>query len=350
MPSAPYEVPLLFQDSAPDGWGRSVLNRTFPNQFFGMAEYLAAAGDDRTGFLRFGATPERGPEQWLPDGGQVPSLVDVAEDLDALVAAAEAVDEGQATAVQLHLLFRSSVDFGGARPKARTRKGGESFIAKFPASGDAFDDPRMEAVCLSLARHAGIEVPQHQIVDIAGRTVLLVQRFDRTAEGFRIGYMSAGTLMGAAPADYRSDAGYADVAAKAREVGIVPCEGELFRRLLFNAFIHNTDDHLRNHAFIGTNEMWRLSPAFDLVPNRQSHMVLRPAYGFDPAPDPIAALDAHAAFRMERRDAGEIYDAVAAAMSSLRDCLDLYRVGARDRETAAAMMPFAFNPPLRPRS
>ncbi len=345
--SVPHEVPLLFYDAAPDGWGRSILTRAFPNQPFGMGEFLAAAGDDRTGYLRFGATAEDGPAQWMPAGKQRLALAEGGEDLEALMKAAEAVDEGEPTQTQLQMLFRSSADIGGARPKVRIKRDGLPYIAKFRAWGDAFDEPRMEAVCLSLAHAAGIATPPHDVVTIAGRGVLLVQRFDRGNEGTRIGYVSAATLMGEPPTGYRSEASYADIAAKAREVGIRPCEAELFRRLVFNAFIHNTDDHLRNHAFIRVAGSWKLSPAFDLVPCRSALMVLRPAAGFDPKPDPVAASAAHAAFGIGRRAAEGIYDEIAMAMTRLREFLDRHEVGLADRQKMSEIMPFAFNPPGR---
>ena len=120
------------------------------------------------------------PMQWEP---HAPSL-DVpngTETLEELVLAAEAVDAGLPTAHHLRLLFRASAGAGGARPKARLRHQGADWIAKFKAWGDGFDNPRMEAVCLSMAEECGITVPGHHLVSVAGRSVLLVKRFDRSA-------------------------------------------------------------------------------------------------------------------------------------------------------------------------
>jgi serine/threonine-protein kinase HipA len=91
--------------------------------------------------------------------------------------------------------------------------------------------------------------------------------------------MSAATLTKADPTRYATDMSYAEIAIKARSAGIVPCEEELFRRLLFNCRVHNTDDHLRNHAFIPRDGQWGLSPVFDAAPNRAPRLVLRPAPG-----------------------------------------------------------------------
>jgi hypothetical protein len=124
---------------------------------------------------------------------------------------------GQATTAHLRLLFRSGADIGGARPKTHFRRADSSpWIAKFRAWGDAFDDPRMECVCLGLARACGIEVPDHDLVDVAGRSVLLVRRFDRAGNGGRLGYMSAATLTGTAPSSYTVDTSHAELANQAR--------------------------------------------------------------------------------------------------------------------------------------
>ncbi|MBF0325296.1 MAG: type II toxin-antitoxin system HipA family toxin [Alphaproteobacteria bacterium] len=342
--SAPYELPLAFYDAAPDGWGRSILTAAFARQVFGMAEFLAAAGDDRTGELRFGPTPESGPMQWVPHDDPLFALPDGSESLQELLEAAEAVDAGEATVTHLRKLFRSSADTGGARPKARLRIDGEEWIAKFRTWGDAFDDPKIETVCLDLADKCGIDVPPHRLVDVAGRSVLLVQRFDREGDS-RLGYMSAGTLVQAAPSTYQTNVTYADVAAKARRSGIEPCEEAVFRRMLFNAFIHNTDDHLRNHGFRRIDGKWTLSPAFDLVPcNRPSH-VLAPVRGVPAIPDPAAMLDTCAAFGLDRDKAVEIYSDIVDGLAALPELLDRHEVSAKDRGTVAGLMSLAFNPP-----
>jgi serine/threonine-protein kinase HipA len=352
--SIPYEVPLPFYDTAPDGWGRQVLTMAFPNQVFGLGEFIAAAGDDRIGDLRFGPSPEAGPEQWRPDEPLL-DLPDGADDLAALQAAAEAVDEGQPSRRHLQLLFRSSADIGGARPKTRIRRGDGYWIAKFRAQGDAFDNARVEAACLTLAQACGIAVPEHDVVDVAGRAVLLVKRFDRAPDEQRLGYMSAATLVGAEPTVYATDISYAEIAAKARSVGVRPCEAELYRRLLFYTAIHNTDDHLRNHAFLRENGEWRLSPAFDIVPCPGRRLVLRPAPGFDPVPDPAVAAAAYESFKLSREQAGEILDKVQSGFRRLPEALARWEVSQRDQEILAQFVPGMRSavsvalPPARPR-
>nr|WP_247887439.1 type II toxin-antitoxin system HipA family toxin [Azospirillum sp. SYSU D00513] len=345
--SDPFEVPLPFHDAGPDGWGKSILAAAFPNTTFGMGEFLAAAGDERTGDLGFGPTPEEGPQRFEPEEPFL-DLPGADETLEELMEAAESVEEGRAERHHLRLLFRSSADVGGARPKARVQRDGRGCIAKFPARGDPFDDPKAEAVCLSLAGACGIEVPGHETVRIAGRTVLLVERFDRAPDGRRFGYMSAGTLLGHPPDAYHTRHSYADVAVRAREIGARPCEADLYRRLLFNAFIHNTDDHLRNHAFLRDGAEWRLSPAFDLVPHRQARLVLRPARDVDPHPDPAIAAPAYPAFDLSRAEASAVYGEIVAGLTLLPDLLDRYEVSRGDRALLLDLMRHAAAPPPFP--
>jgi len=336
--SAPYEAALAFYDAGPDGWGKDVLSAAFPDQVFRLAEYLAAAGDDRTGDLRFGPTPDAGPGQWVP-GDALISLPDGTETLEDLTEAAEAVEAGIPRRHHLELLFRSSADVGGARPKARIRRDGHGWIAKFSARGDAFDEPRVEAACLSLARACGIAVPEHEAVTVAGRSVLLVKRFDRTGDGRRLGYLSAATILRQPPADYATRFTCTDIAAAARAMGAAPCEEEVFRRLLFNCAIHNTDDHLRNTAFIHDGG-WRLSPAFDLMCHRAPHLVVRPARGADPLPDLDKAFATFPAFGLDAAAAGRVREEIERGLRQWPHLLDRFAVTARDRAAVAQRTPY----------
>ena len=339
------EVPLPFLDAAPDGWGRAILAAAFPDQHFGDGEYLAAAGDERAGELRFGPTAEAPPERWVPPHQQAMTLSEEVDTLEELQAAAEAVDEGKASSRHLELLFRKSGDLGGARPKAAIWRHGVPWIAKFRAQGDAFDDPRVEAACLTMAKACGIEVPEHEVTDVRGRSVLLVRRFDRGRPGERFGYSSAATMMGITNTGYATDATYASVATKARQQGVIPCEADLFRRMLFNCFIHNTDDHLRNHGFLRDGARWRLSPAFDLTVQRAERLVLAPAAGVAPAPDPVKTFESHPAFGLDRRAAVAIYEEVVAGLHLARDALDTHGVSQGDQEVLGPRWRRVFSPP-----
>lgn len=140
IPSTPYAVPLPFYDSMPDGWGKQILTLAFPNSIMGAGEFLAAGGDNHVGELHFGSSPESGPEQWVPETPMF-ELPRSQENLEALLAAAEAVDHDQPTQAHLQILFRNSADLGGARPKAQIVDDHGQWIAKFRSRDDAFDNP-----------------------------------------------------------------------------------------------------------------------------------------------------------------------------------------------------------------
>lgn len=280
--STPDEVPLVFFDAGPDGWAKGILDQAYPTLSFGMAEYLALGTSTRTGDLAFGPTPE-GPLTWNPGSEPLLHLPRDDDDLEALVRAAAAVDAGEAEAHHLRLLLRHSRDVGGARPKVRLRHAGRDVIAKFQAWGDKFDDPRVECACLDVAEASGIDVSPREVVRIGSRSVLLVQRFDRSVDGRPHGYLSFATLLRQPPTRYATERTYADLVAAGRGIGVADPSREVFRRLLVNAYLRNTDDHLRNHAVIDEGDGWRLAPAFDIVPQPGGlRHVCAPAPGVSP--------------------------------------------------------------------
>jgi serine/threonine-protein kinase HipA len=330
--AAPEEVPLVFHDVGPDGWGKGVLIQAFPGLTLSMPEFLALGSLGRTGDLAFGPTPD-GPETWVPDDEPLMDLPREEDDLETLMAAAAAVDAGEAQRHHFKLLFRNSADIGGARPKARIRHDGKDWIAKFPAWSDRFDDPRLEAVCLDVAEAAGVPVPERKIVAAGGRAALFVRRFDRSEAGQPFGYISAATLLKQPSAEYNTAKTYLDIAVVARTIGVRDPERGVYRRLLLNAHLHNTDDHLRNHALIDRGDGWELSPAFDVVPHpdKRRH-VCAPAPGISPEWNPDSAFEAHAQFRISANEAEAIREEILAAARRLPEFMDLREVSARDRD------------------
>lgn len=327
----PHELPLPFYDASPDGWGKTILSMAYPDVRMAAPEYIAAAGGDRIGHLQFG--PDRdSPVVWVP----AEAMLDLPRDEDSLEAlsdAADAVENGVAKRSHLMLLLKSGADIGGARPKARILVKGEPWIAKMRAQEDPFDHQRVEAACLSVAREANIDTPDHSVIEVAGRSVLLVKRFDRAGRR-RFPYSSAAAVMGYPPGTYRPDgASYADLAIMAKRAGIADCSRDLFERLLLNCFLNNTDDHLHNHGFIDDRDGWRLSPVFDVVPQIGRALVLRPARRVTAEADPRVAFAAHERFGLSREQAEESFERIQAAARRFPEWLDRYGVSAADRET-----------------
>jgi serine/threonine-protein kinase HipA len=226
------------------------------------ADFLVLVDDEtRQGALRF-AEHDGGPFLAPSARSRIPPLVQ----LPKLLQASERVIGETDSEEDLRLLLAPGSSLGGARPKAsiRDRDGGLA-IAKFPHKDDDIDVEKWEAVALSLAGNAGIRVPKWRIETVAGRTVLLLSRFDRLG-GTRIPFLSAMSMLGAVDNESHS---YLEIVDAIRQYGSDPRADtqELWRRLVFNVLVSNTDDHLRNHGFLyERGKGWRLSPAYDLNP------------------------------------------------------------------------------------
>ncbi|WEV72991.1 type II toxin-antitoxin system HipA family toxin [Bifidobacterium sp. ESL0790] len=254
-----------FSDSAPDRWGRKLLERNLKRRNLPESEYLLGVNDvTRQGVVRFftDGTALAGDEG-------VPALTDLAE----LLNTADAVEERrEIDDTALRRLYRATGSLGGARPKASVFDRNALWLAKFPKpNGDDWDVIGWEAVTLELAAQAEIDVPEHRVIkikDVDGRqrSVLLTKRFDRGEGGSaeilrRIPYISAMTALDAKDGD---GGDWLDLVEFARGCGINV--HELWRRAMFGAAIGNLDDHLRNHGFLRSVKGWELSPAFDLNP------------------------------------------------------------------------------------
>lgn len=261
-----------FADCAPDRWGRTLITRFeqrraraegVTGRSFGELDFLLGVRDDlRQGALRF-----RDPDTDLflaDEHSGVPALVE----LPKLLSAADRVERDAAEDEDLDALLRGGSSLGGARPKAHVvLPSGRPAIAKFPSPArDEWDVMRWEAVALELAGAAGIEVPAWQLLEIAGRAVLVLERFDRL-ESRRLGYVSAMTMLEAQDGDQRSYLEIVD-SIETRSAAATADLHQLWRRIAFSILISNTDDHLRNHGFLRRSTAgWSLSPAFDLNPD-----------------------------------------------------------------------------------
>jgi serine/threonine-protein kinase HipA len=164
---------------------------------------------------------------------------------------------------------------GGARPKALIEDGHRKFIAKFSSSSDTFNVVRAEFVGMKLAGACGLDMADVQLRKALGKDVLLVERFDRTPAGrgkwYRRPVVSALTLLELHEMIARF-ASYEDLAERVRHTFDHPTSQlhELFRRIVFNLLIGNTDDHARNHAAFVGPEGRTLTPAYDVCPQRRS--------------------------------------------------------------------------------
>lgn len=186
--------------------------------------------------------------------------------LARLLTASEHVLAQDESAEDLRLLLAPGSSLGGARPKASVFDvHGRLAMAKFPSSTDEWPVVLWEALALKLAGEAGIQVPAWQVESVAGKSVLLLQRFDRM-ERQCIPFLSAMSMLGARDHETHS---YLEMVDVLRRWGATPAADmrALFRRMVFHVLISNTDDHLRNHGFLFTSPAgWQMAPAYDLNP------------------------------------------------------------------------------------
>ena len=256
-------------DSAPDRWGRLLMSRASKRsapakgsapRFLREVDYLLGVHDyARQGALRF-AMEREGDFLAQNDGMNVPPLVE----LPRLLAAADSVADDNDDDILFLLAPGSSL--GGARPKASVRDtDGSLAIAKFPQKNDSGDTVTWEAVALTMAEKAGISMHGWRKEDVAGRPVLLLNRFDRQG-ATRIPFLSAMSMIGSKDRETRS---YLEIADALRRHGARPQRdlAELWRRIVFTVLISNVDDHMRNHGFLYAGEEgWVLSPVYDVNP------------------------------------------------------------------------------------
>ena len=314
-----------FSDCAPDRWGRRLIQRSErrraetdgrSERSFGEIDYLLGVRDDlRQGALRF-RDPDSGAFLAAEAGG-VPDLVE----LPRLLNAAERLERDEAGEPELQALLHGGSSLGGARPKAHVRApDGRVAIAKLPSpANDEWDVMAWESVALTLAAEAGIRVPDFGLHEIAGRSVLIVDRFDREGE-VRIAYVSAMTMLEAGDGDRGSYLEIADVIER-NSANAAADLVELWRRIAFSILISNTDDHLRNHGFLRqTSAGWSLSPAFDLNPDPGAGpKYLATAIDFD---DPTASIEnlmrVAPSFRLSEPEARAVLATVVSACARWR--------------------------------
>ena len=231
----------------------------------------------------------------------------------------------------IRLLVAPGSSLGGARPKASVIDGDELLIAKFPSSNDDRDVPLWEYVTFKVAERAGLSIPQVRLQRVGDKSVLLVQRFDRTPSG-RIPFMSAMSLMQAKDGDHKS---YVDIAIELQATGCAADDDlrQLWSRMVFNMCVYNVDDHLRNHGFLRMAGGWTLSPAYDLEiahPSEKAAFLHTAIIDDEASFDLQAAIDVAEFFRLKTDAAKECVKRIRKAVSFWRD--EAVKVGAKSAE------------------
>lgn len=269
-PPAGYPIHGSIGDSAPDTWGRRLMQRAERRQAgregrdvrtLMESDYLLGVADEtRLGALRFRPAGEK--EFAARPRVGVPALVE----LGRLLQITERLLRDEETDADLQMIFAPGSSLGGTRPKASVIDAhGRLAIAKFPKETDDYSMETWEEIALRLAERAGITTPGHELIQVAGKAVLLSRRFDRV-EARRIPFLSALAMLGAKDGEAGSYPEMVDALGR-HGAQATHDSHALYRRAAFNVLVSNVDDHLRNHGFLRQGKAgWTLSPAYDLNP------------------------------------------------------------------------------------
>ncbi len=271
-----------FSDALPDRWGRTLLNRREqilaeeqhrPVKRLSSFDYLMGIDDaSRMGGFRF--SRKKGDSFINSDKSlRIPPLTSIR----SLMIASQEIERCDDVNILpekkwIQQLVHPGTSLGGARPKAAVvDETGSMYVAKFPSRKDDYDVALWEHLCHLLATKAGIEAATTRIVSTGEKYhTLLSRRFDRNANGRRIHFASAMTMLGLTDgSNAQSGNGYLDIVDFILQNCCRVNENlhELYRRAAFNIAVHNTDDHFRNHGFLLTSQGWTLAPAYDMNPS-----------------------------------------------------------------------------------
>ena len=326
----------MFQDAAPDSWGRKLIRRREKRGSLRESDYLLGVFDfTRTGALRFML---EGSGVFVNADGENPAPPWTT--LRTLEESARRFEEDDSDEAALAVLLRPGTSLGGARPKASvSAPDGSLWIAKFPSKDDDCDVGAWEYLVYILAGEAGISVPEAQVRQFSRTgSTFLCRRFDRNGDR-RIHFASAMTMLGCEDRQEENNGTYLDIAGFLMQHGANPNADlpELWRRMAFSLLVSNTDDHLRNHGFLVEDGKWRLSPAYDLNASikRQESLALELDEGV-----PIETLDtllsASDFFRLERKDAEVQLARILAAVRRWRNIAKHLGIARREQEEMAS--------------
>lgn len=251
------------RDASPDSWGRFVIEKNTSLNEHHPIGYLLNSMDDRIGALSFGTS--KNP----PTGkGEYNKTVD----LQKLIQATHKLEQNLSLNESERALLMVGPSAGGARPKTTVEHDNALWLAKFPAYNDKQNFSKIEFATMKLAKTCGLNTPDVRIIKVGSQDVFLIKRFDRKFDSFlkkyyRTHFVSGLTLLNIDEKD-RQKYSYLDLADQMRRWIKKPQFdlAELYKRIVFNGLVSNTDDHPRNHGFLFSGNDYDLSPVYDVVP------------------------------------------------------------------------------------
>lgn len=321
------------KDSFPDRWGRLLMDRRErlnaqterkPVRTLTNYDYLTGIDDfTRMGGIRYKSEDSdnfinAGAKYQVPPIESLPALYDACREIELAEERNELPERRW-----LDQLIDPGSSLGGARPKANIiGTDGKLYVAKFPSKKDLDNTELIEHFSHRMAAAAGITVANTSTIRISkDRDLLLSERFDRTADGKRIHFASAMSLLGLDDgAGSSTGNGYLDIVDFILQgcVDVGRNLRELYRRVAFNVMFGNTDDHFRNHGFLLTPKGWTLSPAYDINPGGKSHQCLL-IDQYTEQSDITALLSASNHYMIERQEAAGIIEEVRSTIKDWRE-------------------------------
>jgi len=337
----------LFLDSAPDRWGKVLMQRREVARAqlehrrvvkLFETDYLLGVHDShRMGGLRFkldlaGPFLNNDEHQASPPYASIRELQQISLKLEQ-----DGVVDDSEYLRWLNMLINPGSSLGGARPKASILDADNHlWIAKFPSQNDQSDIGAWEMVTYELAILAGIEMSVCKAEKFSGsHHTFITKRFDRTAKGKRIHFTSAMTQLGYTDGtDAALGASYLEIVdfITSKGVNIKQDLHELWRRIVFNICVSNTDDHLRNHGFLLTPQGWKLSPAFDVNPNETGLGLKLNISENDNALNIDLTMEVHEFFRLNKIEAQKIVAQVKQAVNHWPKIATKYNISRAEQE------------------
>lgn len=345
----------IFLDSSPDRWGRILMRRREAalarvekreeTKLFETDYLLGVFDGHRMGALRF-KLEEDGPflndnkEMATPPWTSIRELEQISLKLEG----GDIMDDPKYLK-WLAMLVAPGSSLGGARPKASiTDVKGDLWIAKFPSQNDSGDVGAWEMVTYELALEAGVQMAESMAQKFSSHHhTFLTKRFDRTANGERIHFASAMTMLGHSDGqDHQDGVSYLEIAEFIQNHGanVSGDLEELWRRIVFSICVSNTDDHLRNHGFLLTDQGWLLSPAYDINPVETGTGLKLNISDTDNALDLDLALEVSEFFRLNPSRAKEIIDEVKNAVAKWSSIAKKYGISRAEQELKSAAFRF----------
>jgi serine/threonine-protein kinase HipA len=340
----------IFLDSSPDRWGRILMRRREAalsridereeEKLFETDYLLGVYDGHRMGALRF-KLEEDGPflndnkNMATPPWGSLRELEQISLRLED-----DNVIDDPEYLKWLSMLIAPGASLGGARPKASiVDNDGGLWIAKFPSRNDQGDSGGWEIVTYELAILAGINMAESKAQKFSSEYyTFLTKRFDRGNDGQRIHFASAMTMLG-----YSDGQDHSDGASYLELVDFIQNNGanveqdleQLWRRIVFSICVTNTDDHLRNHGFLLTNEGWVLSPAYDINPVETGAGLKLNISDEDNSLDLNLAMEVSEFFRLSEKRADEIKEEIVNVVSGWKEMAIKYGISRVEQELKA---------------